>query len=922
LEISVEGRPLHLAGAQIPRLLSLLALHNGSSVRLESIIDVIWADAPPAQARRVALNLVGRLRQTVGRDSTLTRQGTVSLVDAATDLDEFHALRTDADRHHRRGDAANERSCLAAAIRLVRGTPFAGWEDDPFFGPESIGLQRTIDRVRLRESRLALVEGDHDAAREGAEAVLSRDPLSQDALGVLMSALAATGRIREALAAYQDAKQLLAEETGLDPDPGLTAQYADVLRLEPGDAPERTPAPRQLPRIADHVPAHSKERSIALEAFAASDAASPTIVAVSGRGGIGKSAFALELAHSLKDRYPDGQLFTDLQGNSPGSDPLDADRVVRHFLRSLGHGHIEWQTVDEGAAHFRSVTTDLRVLIVLDDARDLAQIRPLLPNGPHCAVIVTSRHALSSLRGAKHLELSLLDTATSRDLFRAGVDHPFTADDEASLDGVVERCGGLPLALTIAAARFNTAEPGSLAGILASLADESLRLSSFDDGENSLAASLTGSLEALASTPAGRQAVELFTMLALHPGSSVSVEIAAALADEPIPTVRQLGELLHRYHLAYLHSDGRFSMHDLVRLFAGAEAARLDPDTTRAAIKRMQSAYLATAAQTYRLYREHVHTPVGRNRLEFVSGLPDAPVDFSSLRAADDWLVDHIPVFAELTRTAGRADLHFAGLLFMLINPQVRARAGLIRELLNIGMTAVEVLGPDDGPWGVYLHHDLAEMQSSLGDHGSALRSLDNAEASARRHSRIAEAVGVSVTRVRTLQRFGEVDQALALADKALVEARHQGLNDIIARASAFRSYLLDLRGEHDAAIEQSAMLVEFTGDPSTGATPMDHANSMTTHAFRLIHGGRAAEGLEFAERSGAVYKAHGFGRSLNYAEILWGQAEAHQALGNGALAERLRHETARLLLDNGQVDQAEYEEILAGKRPAIDPAG
>jgi DNA-binding SARP family transcriptional activator len=927
LVVTLDGRAVQLTGRQVPRLLALLALRNGTPATLDKVIDVIWDEAPPAQAKRVALNLVGRMRQVIGSQWALTRQGAVSLVGVTTDLDRFFALRGDAAERHRKGDDAGERECLSAALRLVRGTPLADWADDPFFDPISTHLQRHIDRSRLRAAQLALDANDHDAANDGADAVLARDPLSQQALGIAMAALAGTGRIHEALTVYQDAKERLAEATGLDPDPALTALYTDILRTDGGagtDAaprPKPGPVPRQLPVLDDHVPVHTHERDRALNLLRTTGGASPTIFAVNGPGGIGKSAFTIELAHSLADDFPDGQLFAELHGNTLGKEPADVGRVLSRFLRSLGYDSDPGTDVEESIVHFRSVTADRRILIVLDDVREVTQIRPLLPNGPGCAVITTSRRALSSLRGAEHLELPLLDEVSARNLFRTGVAHPFTPGDEQALEGVLSRCAGLPLALCIVAARFNAAQPGSLPAILDSLTDRGVGLAGFDDGEHSLAATVAGSLKALASAAGGPEAVELFTMLALHPGPAVPVEIAAALVDRPVPAVRHQGELLHRYRLVEQHRTGHFTMHDLVRLFATAEAGRLDPAARDAAEQRMRSAYLAAAVHTYRLYREHMHKPVGRNRLDFVPDLPAPPFDFASLKDADEWFIDELPALADLALAAGESDPRFPGLLFVFLRPPLGDRAGMTSELLMIVSAASALTESVDEPWGVYLHHDLAEMQIALGDDLAAARSLDRAERSARKHGRFAEAVGVKATQVRTLRRLGDLDRALDLADEAIGEARELGLDDIAARAGAYRSYVLELRGEHDAAVEQSAQLVAYTDDPTAGITARKRSAYLINYAFRLVHAGRAVEGLAAAELASTLLADQAYDGTYVYAETLWGQAEAHQALGNDTTADALWKRAAELMLAKNYINPVQYDEILAGRRPVVDPA-
>jgi tetratricopeptide (TPR) repeat protein len=735
-----------------------------------------------------------------------------------------------------------------------------------------------------------------------------------------MSALAAAGQVREALTVYQDAKDRLVEETGLDPDPGLTDLYTSILRG--GACAPARPVPRQLPAFRDRPPVHPREHDRAWGVLTASGATTCPVVSVNGPGGIGKSAFAVHLAHHVEDRYPDGQLFADLHGNVPGHDPVDADRVVRRFLRALGHGGDQWQDTEDATAQFRSVTAGLRVLIVLDDVRDVAQVRPLLPGGSRCAVIVTSRHTLPSLRGAEHVALSLLDRPAARALFRSDVEAQLAPADERVLDAVLDRCDGLPLALSIVAARYGSAGPGSLPGILETLADESLHLLGFDDGENSLTATLAGSLEALSAVRLGSEAVELFILMALHPGPSVPVQIAAALADRPVPLVRQLGELLHRYRLIEMHRDDRLAMHDLVRVFAVAEAEKLDREVAAAATRRMRSAYIAAAAQAYRLFRRSYHGPTGRNRLDFLPHLPDAPVEFGSSLEADEWFVGLLPALDQLVRATDETDRQFPGLLFLLLKPSVGFRAGLRSELAVIGSFAAALCETADAAWAAYVHNDLAEMQSGAGDHAAAIHSIDRAEASAPRHGRTAEAVGVRVTRVRVLLRLGDVDRALILADEVISESGQLGLSDIGARAGAFRSYALDLLGEHAAAVEQSARLVAYADGDSARIRPANRAEFLINHAFRLVHGGRAAEGLVAAEKAQAIATEQGLNRSSCYAEILWGLAEAHRALGDVATADVLRRDAATILLAHGRIDQAQHKEVLAGHGLPVDPAG
>lgn len=362
-------------------------------------------------------------------------------------------------------------------------------------------------------------------------------------------------------------------------------------------------------------------------------------------------------------------------------------------------------------------------------------------------------------------------------------------------------------------------------------------------------------------------------------------------------------------------------MHDLVRLFAVNETMSLDRVVTTAVTGRMWNAYLGIAAYAYECFRDYVQKAKGRNCLDFLPERPVSPIDFASSQEVDEWLIAHLPVLTELVRTVGEADRQSPGLLYMLMGPPVRTRLGMAEELAKIGTAASEAFGDDDAPWAVYLHHDTASMNSRLGDHDSAIVGLGKAERSARRNGRVAEAIGVKGTLVRVLKRSGKMDEALELADAAIAEARERDFPDIAERIGAFRSHLLDLRGEHEAAIEQSAELAAVAEDETADIEPLRRAMHLINHTFRLVHGGRAAEGLEAAAKARAILTEQGFDRSYTYAEILCGQAEAHEALGRTAEADALWKHAAELMLEGGRIHRAQYEAILAGDRPAIDPA-
>src|ERR1035438_6519984 len=382
---------------------------------------------------------------------------------------------------------------------------------------------------------------------------------------------------------------------------------SDVGRATPGGL--AAPAPRQLPAVLAYFVGRSAELDILDDLLeqALSSPAGPgqvVVAAISGTAGVGKTALAVHWAHQSADRFPDGQLYANLRGFDPAGSPGAPGEVIRGFLGSLQvpAGHIP-PGAEAQAGLYRSLLAGRRMLVVLDNARDAAQVRPLLPGASGCMVVVTSRSQLAGLaatHGARPVNLDMLTADEAAELLarRLG-QHRVTAEPEAAGE-LAELCGGLPLALAVTAARA-AARPGfGLAVLAAGLRDEHSVLDALDaddEAASSIRAVFSWSYQSLPAPAAA-----LFRILSLHPGPDISVPAVASLAGLEIAQARKLLTRLAGTCLIAEHAPGRYAFHDLLRAYAAEQARALDPAAVRqAAIGRVLDHYLQTAAAADRL---------------------------------------------------------------------------------------------------------------------------------------------------------------------------------------------------------------------------------------------------------------------------------------------------------------------------------
>ncbi|MFG3117297.1 BTAD domain-containing putative transcriptional regulator [Streptomyces sp. NPDC048197] len=821
--------PLAAGSPQQRALLAALLLRGGRTATAAELVDALWGDEPPHAALAALRTYASRLRKALGDDAAalVSESGGYALrpVDGSPpDLDHDHAEQyaSEAEKSRAAGDRAGARELLDKALALWDGEPLAG-----LAGPYA-----ETQRTRLHEWRLSLIEarleldlelGHHADAVSELTALTAAHPLRERLRELLMLALYRSGRQAEALAVYTDTRRLLDDELGVEPCASLSELQQRILRADtdldappvvidgPDAADPVVVRPQQLPATVADFTGRSAFVDELGKQLATAEGSVMAVSALTGIGGVGKTTLAVHVSHAAREHFPDGQLYVDLQG--AGHTPSEPEAVLGSFLRALGTPDSSIPDgLEERSALYRSTLAGRRVLALLDNARDAAQVRPLLPGSEGCAALITSRARLIDLAGAYLIDVDVMSPEEALKLFTRIVGEERVSAERQSAMAVVGACGFLPLAIRIAASRLAARRTWTVSTLARKLADERRRLDELRAGDLAVTATFElgyGQLEP--------HQARAFRLLGLADGPDISLAAAAALLDMDVESAEDLIESLVDASLLESAAPGRYRFHDLVRLYARACAERDEhPPTEReAALSRLLDFYLATAKEVYTLERP------------------------------GDRLADHMarPQYAGLTFTdrIGALEWLFAEARCLLACAQQSAGPKTLRRAVDLLLLAQD-LAESGADSRQYEHVNMALLE--------AARAMDDQRAQARIH--------VALTNVHTLA--GRFDKADEHAQSAML----LGLATQDAFASSYapndRGIIANSQSRHaDAEAYLTQALSAFREDRNKPSEASALCNLSRVH----LATDRVDTAIRLAQEGIAIYRELGATRRL-----------------------------------------------------------
>jgi DNA-binding SARP family transcriptional activator/tetratricopeptide (TPR) repeat protein len=895
----VMGDATHqVPGLRRKAVLAVLALHGTETVGTDRLIDAVWATDPPATAGNTLQSHVSYLRRVLGRDAVVAGGGGYALRLGGDGVDLVVAERL-AEQARRAGAAAERAAHLHAACALWRGSSLADLTAVPWLAGQGERLDRwrlAVERD-LTDARLAL--GEHTTLVPGLERLADEHPFDERLHGQLMLALYGSGRQGDALAAYHRLRRALDDELGVPPGPPVRELFERILRHDAtlGHRPapavltrsrRQEPAPAQLPSALTGFAGRAGELSALDDLLAAVRPSTVVISAISGTAGVGKTTLAVHWAHRVAHRFPDGQLYVNLRGYHPSGTALDPAEAVRGFLDAFA---VPVERIPAGldaqAALYRSLLSGRRVLVVLDNARDAAQVRPLLPGSPSCLAVVTSRDDLAGLvvtEGAAPLALDLLSHEEARALLVARLGAERVHREPAAVGDIIAACARLPLALAVVAARAGARRDVPLARLAAELRDAGDPLDAFDAGDPAVNARAVFSWSYRALSDG---AAEVFRGLGLHPGPDLGIEAVAALAGRPVPAARRLVAELVRAHLVTEPAPGRCQLHDLLRAYS-AEVGRAgdDPGRRRAAQVRVLDHYLHSALAADHVLDPSRELPAPPPPEGTVVTRPDGPP------AAMEWFTREHRVLLAVLESAAADGFHVHVPRLAAALTTYHNRRELLDDWVTTHLTAqrsAERLG--DREVRADVHRDLGRAYAALGRHDEAeahlRQSLDLYGPGGDGHAWLYLSWS-SATR-------GRLPDAIRYGTRALRSFRAAGRPAWEARARNSLGWQYTRLGDHRRALALCARALaplQACGDREGEAHTWDTLGVANHH----LHEFPAA--VECFERARRLF--HGLGDRYHEADIATHLGDTQYAAGDDAAARRSWTEALSLLDELG----------------------
>ncbi|MFJ4633950.1 AfsR/SARP family transcriptional regulator [Streptomyces sp. NPDC088847] len=905
-------------------VLAVLLMRQGSTVDVAELVDALWGDNPPASATNSVRVYVYKLRRllTQGGDPTLQIESVgsgylLTLLSGSLDLLDFHQRVAAAEQLRAVGDSTGAIDHLREALTLWHGSALAD-----LTGEWAQSQRSFLDGARLSAIEACLAakmeSGSYAESAVELTALVAAYPLDERFREMLMLSLHRTGRTAAALTVYQEVRDLLVDELGLDPGPALQRTYEHILHANkelmtwageeqhgsasahtntppeqglsdvsghPSPAPPARlpePVPTQLPNdlavFAGREPQLEQLHQM-LNGCAEPDPHASRIFVVTGTAGVGKTALAVHWAHQVAPLFPDGQLYVNLRGcDAPGT-ALSTSTALRALLEGLGVPSDALPTsLEAKMALYRGLLAERRVLLLLDNARSAEDVRPLLAGVPGCLTLVTSRNQLSGLivrDGAYHVGLDVLSDQEAGALLVKRIGSQRLAAEPGAVREIIERSGGLPLALALVSARVATRSEFPLSAIAEELRDSPTQLDAFShlDASLDVRSILSWSYRDLSA-----QAARLFRLLSVHPGPSISLDVAAALADLTLSQTRQLlGELTHA-HLVGENTPGRFYLHSLLRGYASEMAHSVDStDVRRAALHRVLTYYVQTSCRAALLLFPSLPKTTLSDAIGGVSESRAIP-DHASATA---WFTAEYPVLPLLVQEAVAAgsDTH-AWQLAWLIMEFAQERGNWDDQISTLRAALKAARRAQDRRGQAETHRNLARLYAATDRHqdasvhlGAALslfEDLADLNGQARTHG---------VLGLVSL-RQGNVDLALTSCRNALALYEEQGDRTGLARSLNNVGWILAHLGSPGTALAHCRRALRLSQEVND---QVGEAACWDSLGYVLHDMGRYREALDCYHHALAINREIGDRR--NEAETLVHVGDTHRALNDDAAA-------------------------------------
>ncbi|WP_237321318.1 BTAD domain-containing putative transcriptional regulator [Streptomyces sp. JJ36] len=820
------GGPVH------ERVCVTLLLEPGRVLPVSRLVDAVWGEEAPATATHQVRKAVAELRQRIpgGRELIVTDGPGYRAMVPRDDLDlgRFTGGLEQARAAVAAGRTAEAVALLREALSLWRGPLLAGRG-----GPVIEAASRALEERRLAATEqlfeLRLASGESAALVGEVREFVAGHPLRENLRGHLMLALYRSGRQAEALEEYAAVRELLVEELGIGPGPALQKLHQDILRNspelaapaeQPAAAPSTPPAPGDEPRttlpydLRDFTGREGELKRL-LDFVRDAEQPGPLIVAIDGMGGSGKTSLAVRAAHRLADRYPDAQLCVDLHGFTPGAQPLAPAAAAEALLRMLG---VPAERIpDDGADRlqlWRNLLAKRRILVLLDNAVDEAQVRPLIGASPDTLVLITSRVSLVDLDAAHAVSLGTMSPRDGAALVAEVIGAERAAAEPEAVRELTDLCGQLPLALRIAAARLRKRARWTVRYLVDRLRDDTYRLAELSAGERSVEVTLRLSYEGL-----GPELRKAFPLLGRHPGAELGVHTAAALLGSGTREAEDVLEDLLDVHLMQQQEPGRYIFHDLVRSFAqslsrtaGGEESE---ETAEAVLRLLDYCLAATDAACDVLFP-------GRDRArereaEPAQGLRTELPRLDSPEQARAWFDQELEMLLAVLALAYRNGHHRRGALLarnVVFHLDLRGRFEQFRAVSAGAVAASRRLGDE-----ALLRPNLSNLSVAywkLGRFEEGITAAEEAlELAVRRGDRHGKAKDTGVLGL-LLMGLGRFDEALPRLRRSIALKRELGAVRAEAESLGNLSELYREWGRYAEAAEAALAAVEL--DRSIGA--------------------------------------------------------------------------------------------------------